>query len=177
MPSGSSPRACGLGRGTPNYFGEILLWTGIAVAALPALEGWQHVTLISPVFVYLLLTRISGVRMLEGPRRPPVGERRELCTLPRRYPHACPAATETAARRPVVTLRQHAAASAALAAISLNLLFWCIPLLALYAARLAVPAATPTDEALVRRHLSRCGGLRRLVAYADIPGSMAHPAA
>ena len=50
----------------PNYFGEILLWTGIAVAALPALEGWQHATLISPVFVYLLLTRISGVRMLEA---------------------------------------------------------------------------------------------------------------
>jgi steroid 5-alpha reductase family enzyme len=49
----------------PNYFGEILLWSGIAVAALPALGGWQYVTLISPVFVYILLTRISGVRMLE----------------------------------------------------------------------------------------------------------------
>jgi len=50
----------------PNYFGEIVLWVGIAIAALPMLEGWQFVTLISPVFVVLLLTRISGVRMLEA---------------------------------------------------------------------------------------------------------------
>jgi len=50
----------------PNYFGEILLWIGIAVIAAPALEGWQLATLVSPVFVWLLLTRISGVRMLEA---------------------------------------------------------------------------------------------------------------
>ena len=50
----------------PNYFGEILLWTGIAVAAWPTLSGWAHLTLISPVFVWLLLTRISGVPMLEA---------------------------------------------------------------------------------------------------------------
>lgn len=50
----------------PNYFGEITLWTGIALIAMPALSGWQHVALISPVFVYLLLTRISGIPMLES---------------------------------------------------------------------------------------------------------------
>ncbi|MFK8050358.1 MAG: DUF1295 domain-containing protein [Halioglobus sp.] len=50
----------------PNYFGEILLWLGIAVAAFPVLSGWQSVTLISPVFVYLLLTQVSGVKMLEA---------------------------------------------------------------------------------------------------------------
>jgi len=50
----------------PNYFGEIVLWTGIAVIAAPALEGWQLATLVSPLFVWLLLTRISGVRMLEA---------------------------------------------------------------------------------------------------------------
>lgn len=49
----------------PNYFGEILLWVGIAVIALPALSGWQYVALISPVFVFVLLTRISGIPMLE----------------------------------------------------------------------------------------------------------------
>jgi steroid 5-alpha reductase family enzyme len=49
----------------PNYFGEIMLWTGIAVAASPALVGMQYVTLISPLFVVLLLTKLSGVRMLE----------------------------------------------------------------------------------------------------------------
>jgi steroid 5-alpha reductase family enzyme len=49
----------------PNYFGEILLWIGVAVITLPILQGWQWVTLISPVFVTLLLTRVSGIPMLE----------------------------------------------------------------------------------------------------------------
>ncbi|HEY7775263.1 MAG TPA: DUF1295 domain-containing protein [Kineobactrum sp.] len=49
----------------PNYFGEIVLWCGIALIALPALSGWQWLTLISPVFVFLLLTRVSGVPLLE----------------------------------------------------------------------------------------------------------------
>jgi steroid 5-alpha reductase family enzyme len=49
----------------PNYFGEIVLWIGVAIIALPVLRGWQWVTLISPVFVTLLLTRVSGVPMLE----------------------------------------------------------------------------------------------------------------
>ena len=53
----------------PNYFGEILLWCGIAVIALPVLSGWQYLTLISPLFVYLLLTQISGVRMLDARAR------------------------------------------------------------------------------------------------------------
>ncbi|MBK9926726.1 MAG: DUF1295 domain-containing protein [Anaerolineales bacterium] len=49
----------------PNYFGEILLWIGVAIIALPILRGWQWITLISPVFIYILITRISGVPMLE----------------------------------------------------------------------------------------------------------------
>ncbi len=49
----------------PNYFGEIVLWVGIAVMALPVLQGWQWVALISPLFVTLLLTRVSGVPLLE----------------------------------------------------------------------------------------------------------------
>jgi steroid 5-alpha reductase family enzyme len=48
----------------PNYFGEIVLWVGVAIIALPVLRGWQLVTLVSPVFVTLLLTRISGVPIL-----------------------------------------------------------------------------------------------------------------
>jgi steroid 5-alpha reductase family enzyme len=50
----------------PNYFGEIALWAGVALVALPALSGWQYATLISPVFVYVLLTRISGIPLLES---------------------------------------------------------------------------------------------------------------
>jgi steroid 5-alpha reductase family enzyme len=49
----------------PNYFGEITLWIGVALIALPVLRGWQYVTLISPAFVFLLLTRVSGVPLLE----------------------------------------------------------------------------------------------------------------
>ena len=49
----------------PNYFGEIVIWIGVAIIALPVLRGWQWVTLISPVFVTLLITRVSGVPMLE----------------------------------------------------------------------------------------------------------------
>lgn len=50
----------------PNYFGEILLWFGVAVAAFPSLSGWSMVTLVSPLFVWLLLTRVSGVPLLEA---------------------------------------------------------------------------------------------------------------
>lgn len=49
----------------PNYFGEIVLWVGVAIIALPVLQGWQWIALISPLFVTLLLTRVSGVPMLE----------------------------------------------------------------------------------------------------------------
>ena len=49
----------------PNYFGEIVLWIGIAIIALPVLHGWQWVAMISPLFVTLLLTRVSGVPLLE----------------------------------------------------------------------------------------------------------------
>jgi steroid 5-alpha reductase family enzyme len=49
----------------PNYFGEIVLWFGVAIIALPVLRGWQWVALVSPVFVTILLTRISGVPLLE----------------------------------------------------------------------------------------------------------------
>ena len=41
------------------------LWFGIALIALPALSGWQYLTAISPLFVFILLTRVSGIPMLE----------------------------------------------------------------------------------------------------------------
>jgi len=49
----------------PNYFGEITLWFGLMLVALPVLSGWQLCTLISPIFVYLLLTRVSGIPLLD----------------------------------------------------------------------------------------------------------------
>ena len=49
----------------PNYFGEITLWLGLTLLAFPVLSGWQLATLISPVFVYFLLTRVSGIPLLD----------------------------------------------------------------------------------------------------------------
>jgi steroid 5-alpha reductase family enzyme len=49
----------------PNYFGEIILWVGIAIIAIPVIQGWQWVAMISPIFVTLLLTRVSGIPPLE----------------------------------------------------------------------------------------------------------------
>jgi steroid 5-alpha reductase family enzyme len=48
----------------PNYFGEILLWAGMAVMAIPYLSGTQWVVMLSPIFVYALLTRVSGIPTL-----------------------------------------------------------------------------------------------------------------
>ena len=50
----------------PNYFGEILLWAGIAVIAVPALQGNLIYLWVSLIWVVVLLTAIRGVRMLEG---------------------------------------------------------------------------------------------------------------
>ena len=49
----------------PNYLGEILLWFGIAVMSISSLSGYQYLTLISPVFSYVLIYYVSGVRLLE----------------------------------------------------------------------------------------------------------------
>ena len=50
----------------PNYFGEIVLWTGIAIMAVPVMSGLQYFSLVSPVFGFLLIYFVSGVRLLEN---------------------------------------------------------------------------------------------------------------
>ncbi len=47
----------------PNYFGEITLWTGILIMAIPVLSGLSWLVVISPIFVTLLLTKISGINL------------------------------------------------------------------------------------------------------------------
>ena len=49
----------------PNYFGEILLWTGIAFFGISCFTGREWVAWISPLFIYLLLTKVSGIPLLD----------------------------------------------------------------------------------------------------------------
>lgn len=49
----------------PNYVGELVLWTGITIIAAPVYQGSQWLALITPVFVYWLLNKVSGVNLLE----------------------------------------------------------------------------------------------------------------
>tara|TARA_Y100000741_G_scaffold109152_1_gene81905 strand:- start:151 stop:1029 length:879 start_codon:yes stop_codon:yes gene_type:complete len=49
----------------PNYFGEITLWSGITVMGLSTFEGMNYLAIFSPIFSYILLVYVSGVRMLE----------------------------------------------------------------------------------------------------------------
>ncbi len=74
----------------PNYFGEIVLWVGVAVIAVPALSGWQFVTLVSPLFVTVLLTRISGVPLLEARGRQRWGDDAEYRDYVARTPVLVP---------------------------------------------------------------------------------------
>ena len=49
----------------PNYLGEIMLWTGIACFGISCFSGLECVAWVSPIFIYLLLTKISGVPILD----------------------------------------------------------------------------------------------------------------
>ena len=55
----------------PNYFGEFILWLGITIASLGYIDNYKYVLLLTPIFVYLLLTKVSGVNLLEE-----IGEKR-----------------------------------------------------------------------------------------------------
>ena len=49
----------------PNYFGEITLWIGIYIISYTSFSGYEYLSIVSPIFVYILLTRMSGINMLE----------------------------------------------------------------------------------------------------------------
>lgn len=50
----------------PNYFGEIILWIGIYIITLPSTSGLEYLGIISPLFVIVLLNKVSGINLLEA---------------------------------------------------------------------------------------------------------------
>lgn len=50
----------------PNYLGEILLWWGLFVPCSRTFKGWENASVISPLFVAFLLTKVSGIPLLEA---------------------------------------------------------------------------------------------------------------
>jgi steroid 5-alpha reductase family enzyme len=49
----------------PNYFGEILVWWGLFLYAVPFLEGAAFAVVIGPGFITVLLLFVSGIPLLE----------------------------------------------------------------------------------------------------------------
>lgn len=49
----------------PNYFGEVTLWWGLWLLALPVPGGW--LTVVGPVTITFLILKVSGIPMLEKP--------------------------------------------------------------------------------------------------------------
>mmetsp|Transcript_37941 Transcript_37941/g.60930 ORF Transcript_37941/g.60930 Transcript_37941/m.60930 type:complete len:276 (+) Transcript_37941:351-1178(+) len=54
----------------PNYFGEVTIWWGAFVVAVPSIqdqnEYWALWTVVSPIFTMFLLLFVSGIPLAEG---------------------------------------------------------------------------------------------------------------
>ncbi|DAC55730.1 MAG TPA: DUF1295 domain-containing protein [Candidatus Poseidoniales archaeon] len=79
----------------PNYLGEILLWTGIACFGVPCFTGLERVAWISPVFVFLLLTKLSGIPILDKRALEKWGDDEEYQTYRKNTPALLPRFTKS----------------------------------------------------------------------------------
>jgi steroid 5-alpha reductase family enzyme len=63
----------------PNYFGEILLWTGVFLSSVNALSDMKNIgiAIISPTLTFLLLRFVSGVRLSDQRYNKRFGEDKE----------------------------------------------------------------------------------------------------
>lgn len=52
----------------PNYLGEILVWTGIWIYGANVYSGWMWISVISPLWIFILLRYISGIPLVEKSR-------------------------------------------------------------------------------------------------------------
>ncbi|MEV4737104.1 MULTISPECIES: DUF1295 domain-containing protein [unclassified Microbacterium] len=82
----------------PNYFGEIVVWVGVFVTAAPTLVGWQWIAVLSPLFVILLLTRVSGIPLLEARAEKKWGDRADYAAYRDSTPVLIPRLTAPAAK-------------------------------------------------------------------------------
>lgn len=82
----------------PNYFGEIVIWIGVFLTAAPVLAGWQWVAILSPLFVILLLTRVSGIPLLEARAEKKWGDRADYIEYRESTPSLIPRLTRPAVR-------------------------------------------------------------------------------
>lgn len=53
----------------PNYLGEIMFWSGIFIFVSPFLNSLEYLSVISPIFITILLIFVSGIRLLEKSSR------------------------------------------------------------------------------------------------------------
>lgn len=74
----------------PNYFGEIVFWVGITTLCSAAFVGLSWFSAMSPVFVAVLLTRISGIPLLDARAEARWGGDAEWLEYRRRTPKLVP---------------------------------------------------------------------------------------
>lgn len=49
----------------PNYLGEIMLWFGLFISASSTFKSTEYLSVLSPMFVAFLLSKVSGIPILE----------------------------------------------------------------------------------------------------------------
>ena len=96
----SSPRDCGPGHAIPTTSVRSSCGSAWPSSALGALAGWRYVTLVSPLFVFVLLPMGQWRAAARARGRAAVGRRSRLRGLPRPHAASCfPAVPPTSVRR------------------------------------------------------------------------------
>ena len=49
----------------PNYFGEIICWWSLTIALFPYFSGWTWLSFLGPIWITILLSKISGIPLLQ----------------------------------------------------------------------------------------------------------------
>jgi len=74
----------------PNYLGEIMFWLGMSITASAAMKGGALLLWLSPLFVYLLLTRLSGIPLADARAEKKYGDDEQWRAYRRNTPKLVP---------------------------------------------------------------------------------------